>query len=111
MRVLGINDDVTTCECCGKTGLKCTVVIERESGEVHYGRQCAAKLLMGNKKNASVASIEKLAKSIAYARKWLKVTPKHTAEVVVRSINVWGSPCWVRGEYEVEFDNAVTVNA
>lgn len=46
-KLLGINDDVTTCECCGKSGLKKTVVIELgDCGSmVHYGTQCAAKLL------------------------------------------------------------------
>lgn len=47
MRVLGINDDVTTCECCGKSGLKCTVVLTNGEGEVHYGRDCAARAVAG----------------------------------------------------------------
>jgi len=41
-RILGINDDVTTCECCGKANLKCTVVMTNGEGEVHFGRDCAA---------------------------------------------------------------------
>ena len=46
MKILGINDDVTTCECCGRTGLKKTVVIETsETGIVHYGSNCAARKL------------------------------------------------------------------
>ena len=47
VKLLGINDDVTTCECCGKSGLKKTVVIELgDCGSVvHYGTQCASKLL------------------------------------------------------------------
>lgn len=47
MRILGINDDVTTCECCGKSNLKCTVVLTNGEGEVHYGRDCAAKAIAG----------------------------------------------------------------
>lgn len=109
MKVLGINDDVTTCECCGKTGLKCTVVLERDGGgEVHYGRQCAAKALCGNKKSASVNGVDSLARSITYARKWLGFTEKHTAEVVAKSINVWGSPCWVVNG-RIQFSNGVIV--
>lgn len=42
-RILGINDDVTTCECCGKSNLKCTVVLTDGEGERYYGRDCAAK--------------------------------------------------------------------
>lgn len=46
MRVLGINDEVTTCECCGRSELKCTVVLETTNGGmVHYGRQCAVKAI------------------------------------------------------------------
>ncbi len=45
MKVLGINDEVTTCDCCGKTNLKKTVVLARETDEVRYGVSCAAKAL------------------------------------------------------------------
>lgn len=45
-KLLGINDDVTTCECCGKSGLKCTVVLSNGEGEVCYGRDCAARALL-----------------------------------------------------------------
>lgn len=43
-RALGIDDSVTTCDCCGKSGLKYTVAMELDSGEiVHYGCVCAAR--------------------------------------------------------------------
>lgn len=43
-RALGITDSVTTCDCCGKSDLKCTVAIELDGGEiVHYGRVCASR--------------------------------------------------------------------
>lgn len=47
MKILGINDDVTTCECCGRAGLKKTVVLESFDGlqRVHFGSQCAAKAI------------------------------------------------------------------
>lgn len=45
-KLLGINDDVTTCECCGKSNLKCTVVLTNGDGEVCYGRDCAARALL-----------------------------------------------------------------
>jgi hypothetical protein len=70
MRILGISDDVTTCECCGKSNLKCTVVLTNGEGEVHYGRDCAARAtapriggrVYGQK---SAAKIEQEARSIA----------------------------------------------
>ena len=42
-RILGITDSVTSCDCCGKTGLVKTVVIEdSETGNMgHYGTTCA----------------------------------------------------------------------
>src|ERR1700686_2378031 len=40
----GITDAVTTCDCCGKSNLKQTVIMELTSGElVHYGSVCAAR--------------------------------------------------------------------
>lgn len=43
-KALGIDDSVTTCDCCGKSNLKSTVVIELDSGEiVHYGSVCAGR--------------------------------------------------------------------
>lgn len=49
--LLGIDDEVTTCECCGKTNLKCTAVLaildadSTARGEVRFGRDCAARAL------------------------------------------------------------------
>lgn len=42
---LGITEEVTGCDCCGRGNLKLTVCLEdTETGElVHYGRYCAAR--------------------------------------------------------------------
>lgn len=45
MKVLGINDEITTCECCGRSGLKKTVVLGTDAGEVRYGTECAARAM------------------------------------------------------------------
>jgi hypothetical protein len=44
---LGTTDEVTTCDCCGKTNLKNTVVIrDLDTGEdLYFGVSCAAKAL------------------------------------------------------------------
>lgn len=43
-KALGIDDAVSTCDCCGKSNLKFTVVIELDDGEiVHYGQVCATR--------------------------------------------------------------------
>ena len=40
----GTDDSVTTCDCCGKSNLKSTVIIELDNGEiVHYGSVCARR--------------------------------------------------------------------
>ena len=45
-RFLGTTDEVTTCECCGKTGLKSTVAIEADGGApMYFGITCAARAL------------------------------------------------------------------
>jgi hypothetical protein len=47
MRFLGTTDDVTTCECCGRTSLKHTVALLAEGAcdPMFYGVVCAAKAL------------------------------------------------------------------
>jgi hypothetical protein len=44
-RVLGSDDSVNTCDCCGKTGLKATFAIEMiETGEIlRYGSVCVTR--------------------------------------------------------------------
>lgn len=43
-RALGTTDAVTTCDCCGKSNLKLTVMVELDDGEqVNYGTTCAAR--------------------------------------------------------------------
>ena len=43
MKVLGITDEVTSCSCCGRTGLKSTVAIDAHGEVVYYGRTCATR--------------------------------------------------------------------
>lgn len=49
MKVLGINDEVTTCECCGRSNLRRTVVLGTDAGEVRYGTECAARAMKRGK--------------------------------------------------------------
>jgi hypothetical protein len=38
------DDSITTCDCCGRTNLKATILMESDLGElVHFGRTCAAR--------------------------------------------------------------------
>lgn len=113
-KILGLTDEITTCDCCGRVNLKATVALDRcdvegnETGDiVHYGRDCAAKAILGNNTPGSIKIIEATAKGIAYCRKWLHKTPAHTASVVSRGCLVF-CPCFVIGD-EIHFHNGVTV--
>lgn len=66
MKILGINDEVTTCECCGRSGLKRTVVLSTGEGEVRYGSECAAKAMRkAGDPFASKAWVEKVVRELA----------------------------------------------
>jgi hypothetical protein len=70
-KILGLTEENTTCDCCGKTNLKVTVALETETGIVYFGRDCAAKAIIGNGKASSVKSIETTAKAVELAKKLL----------------------------------------
>lgn len=71
-KILGITDDFTACEKCGKTNLKRTVAISIDGADpVYYGTTCAAKAIAGNNYRGTVEDISALAKAIEYAQKWI----------------------------------------
>lgn len=58
MKILGITDETTTCECCGKTNLKKVVVMQNEAGNIlRYGTDCAARA-QGKKSSLVKAEVE-----------------------------------------------------
>lgn len=69
IRAVGITDEITTCELCGKTGLASTVIIEftdadaNGDGEAYLGSDCAARAVAGrtDRKLAAKISREALA--------------------------------------------------
>ncbi|MGN6108088.1 MAG: hypothetical protein ACTHU0_23475 [Kofleriaceae bacterium] len=76
-RYLGTTDDVTTCECCGRTNLKRTVAISIDDADpVHFGVTCAAKALSTTAKEVKLgakraddakATAERAARDAAWA--------------------------------------------
>jgi hypothetical protein len=65
-KALGLTDEITACDCCGKTNLKCTVALEMEDGTVvHYGRDCAGAAVFGRKssKNAEMVALRAVTRS------------------------------------------------
>lgn len=46
VKFLGTSDEVTTCDCCGKSNLKSTVALSIDEGDaVYFGVTCAARAL------------------------------------------------------------------
>lgn len=44
MKALYVTDDINTCDCCGRAGLKATVAMQLSDGGIlYYGRTCAAR--------------------------------------------------------------------
>jgi hypothetical protein len=67
-QILGISNDITTCECCGKSNLKKTVVLEIGEAVVHYGSDCAGKALYGKKSAGNTKDVTFRATAIAMAK-------------------------------------------
>lgn len=79
-RALGIDDSITTCDCCGKSNLKHTVAIELDDGEVvHYGSVCATRNT-GKASKVIAAEIRTEAQRVvAAASAELKASAEHIA--------------------------------
>lgn len=69
MTALGISDEVTTCECCGKKRLKCTVALDKAGETVFYGRDCAGAALYGRKTTHNTACAEHEARAVGLFRR------------------------------------------
>lgn len=79
MKFLGVSDEITTCEHCGKQDLKRTIAIETEDGSiVHYGCDCAARALKQSSANVNTRDMNQLADVLAYGQKWLAVYDAQT---------------------------------
>jgi len=42
-KILGTDDSVNTCDCCGKSNLKSTVIVDVDGEILHYGSTCATR--------------------------------------------------------------------
>ena len=82
-KILGINDEVTTCEDCGKKNLNRTVVILRSDGSVvHVGTSCAVKYLGMTKSHSNYNSISRIAKAVMYYKRWITVYPGNQSKIL-----------------------------
>lgn len=77
-KIMGITDSVTSCDCCGRTNLKCTVELENEAGEiVHYGRDCAGAAVHGGKNRKNTEAVEFRARVVKKCRDALPAILTH----------------------------------
>ena len=64
MRILGLTEEMTTCDRCGKTELKGTYAVEDDSGMIYYlGSTCVKKRYQMNTKQFNL-KIKECAKQI-----------------------------------------------
>jgi len=90
VRFVGVTDEVTTCECCGKRNLKRTVAISFDGGDpVYYGTDCAARTL-GRKTSV----VKDYMRAVSCAQKWLAAG--HTREIIADALYNHGIPASVR---------------
>lgn len=65
-RIMGTTDAVTSCEVCGRTGLKKTVVLRELDGghdDLHAGTDCAGRLLGWGESKVGQAKVAKAARN------------------------------------------------
>jgi len=92
-KLLGITDEITVCDCCGKPNLKCTIALENEHGEtVYFGRDCAGKALYGSKSAKNTKIAESRARMIEACKRMLPIALQaiaagENADKVVRAVD------------------------
>lgn len=87
--ILGTNDAVNSCDCCGKANLKSTVIIDIDGEIFHYGSVCASrntrieakaisKTLIALKKQVAKEEEDAYAKRLGSANSILAKSTLHT---------------------------------
>ena len=80
-RAIGTTEAVTTCDCCGKTDLKLTVIMLLETGQrVNYGTTCAGRNTGKSKREIRDESQAWLDEAQAKAQTEFKASPEAAAE-------------------------------
>ena len=128
--ILGIADDVTVCDCCGKTMLRDTVALENSitGAVVHFGSHCAARAMRMPEKKASliveraraaerarpviesivsaVAHGAKAAAAVAAGRETARGVTIRGGNVLVTGYDSWGlvNVDWVGGRKQIKLN-------
>jgi len=86
-RVLGVDDEVVVCEKCGKSDLRCTIVLAvsdadgNMAGEVRFGRDCALRALGRRTPPGAAKKIEDEARTIERNRLFARRVSSQSVEV------------------------------
>lgn len=77
--ILGVEDSVNTCDCCGRTGLKYTVAVSIGGDVLHYGSVCVTRHT--GKSSAAVRKEARDAREqrLNSARKTVETHPSYAA--------------------------------
>lgn len=103
-RILGLCDSVTTCECCGRTNLKSTVVIGDEFGESFYGSVCASRYLGGS-------GSTKAGKEVVAKAQQNEVKIQNAKELVARLWSTYESKERINGKGRAQWVNWLNTNS
>lgn len=78
-KILGVDDSVNSCECCGKSNLKSTVIVEIDGSVFHYGSVCATRHTGMNDKELKHAIKDELAARKESMERHFRSTPEFLA--------------------------------
>lgn len=104
MEAIKTDDSVTTCDCCGRTGLKLTILM---SNGAHYGSVCATK--HAGKSSKELAAEMKAVEDarIATAKAEYRAHPAYVALIAKmnqrpRTLLGRAAADWIRAESDAE---------
>jgi hypothetical protein len=81
-KILGVDDSVNSCECCGKSNLKSTVIVEINGSVFHYGSVCATRHTGMNDKELKHAIKDEIAARKESMERHFRLTSEFIAAYV-----------------------------
>ncbi|URF02821.1 hypothetical protein [Cupriavidus campinensis] len=93
-KILGYDESVTTCDCCGKSELKGTFGVERADGEIlHFGSVCVTRHTGKADKAIRQEAKDAIAQRLRAANAELRIHPAVLAdEVKMAELRRTGAP-------------------
>jgi hypothetical protein len=86
IEILGTDDAVNTCDCCGKSNLKFTVAVSVNGEIMHYGSVCATKHTGKTSKQIKVDITDRHASMIRAAKDELRCRPEVAEAVLAKDV-------------------------